>query len=970
MVSDLPPWWARTGPGCSGLVPSVPRPPVKLVYMPPLRFALLVCLCALAAARADQQTPPRNSEINSAIEEFKALTRSMGLRADSPKKARGHRFGQDWHGRLFENFRNDALDAVPHEIRQNGGDKGLLRRNQFGFNVAGPLVVPRVLPGGQNTFFSLSYEGVRENIARTYLETIPTLEQRTGDYSDVVDAAGAVLPIYDPSTTRPNPDYDPSQPVSTSNLQYLRDPFPGNRIPGNRLDPVAMNALTYYPAPNAHVGPFFRNNYFINSPETNAANGMIGKLDQSIRDRHRVSLELAFSNGTLGAAQWFPTAANPGPANRNFRTRRGSFEHVFTASSRTVNTFSFEVDSNVSMSGNSLDQTNYAQTLGLAGISGAGFPLIQLGSYLSMGQAYPSSRNARNVYTFSDNLSTKRGKHTLRLVAEYTRQQVNTFWPEYPAGLFSFSEGLTSLPGIVDTGDALASFLLGDPYFAQETIDPQPSYFRRTEGSLAFHESYEARKSLTLSFQLKLVRFTPRVEKYDRQSTIDLSAINPANGLPGALVAAGRNGAGRAFQPTLLRLEPSASLAWNPLGDAKTVVRASFARGYAGIPIYSGQWATQGFNLYPTYLSPDSQLQPALVLRDGIPPPGTSIPDLQPDAANNTIADLVDNSDRLPTYQSASLSIQREFPGSTVVTLGTSYSGGKNLLVGNSGANPNAIPLDDLQYGVQLNNLAFNQSLRPYPQYQGFNVYGLYPAGRYQRNAGYVRVEKRASQGLTVSAYFEFNKQMDDYSGPYGKQDFFNRQDEWSVTAGNRPEQLDISYTYELPVGSNKPFLNFLDWRRYLIDGWSVSGTGSVSSGDPIYPTPLFNNTGGVVQALHVNVVPGVDPHVANPGPAQWFNPAAFSQPADFTIGDASRTISGLLNPEYQKWDMSLNKRFSLASDRTLEFNASAFDFINHANWNDPDNTIGSATTPNVDAGKIIGSRGGRVIQLGLRLSF
>jgi hypothetical protein len=275
-----------------------------------------------------------------------------------------------------------------------------------------------------------------------------------------------------------------------------------------------------------------------------------------------------------------------------------------------------------------------------------------------------------------------------------------------------------------------------------------------------------------------------------------------------------------------------------------------------------------------------------------------------------------------------------------------------------------------LQYGNQLNDLAFNQSLRPYPQYQGFNLYGEYPVGRYQRNAGYVRLEKRSSSGISVNAYFEFNKQMDDYSGPYGTQDFFNRQDEWSVTAGNRPERLELSYTYELPFGANKPFLRFPDWRHYLIDGWSVSGTGTVASGDPMYMTPLFNNTGGVVQALHVDAVPGVDPHVSNQGPSLWFNPAAFVQPPDFTIGDVSRTLSYLLNPGWQNFDMSVNKRFSLAAERTLEFNATAFDFMNHANWNDPDNVIGSVTTPNLDAGKITGSRGGRVVQLGLRLSF
>jgi hypothetical protein len=906
----------------------------------------------------------------SAVEEFKLQTRNLGMRADSPQRHARDPF-RDWHGRVFENFRNDALDAVPHEIRQNGGDKGLLRRNQFGFNVAGPVLVPRVIEGRSTTYFSLSYEGVRENIARTYLETIPTLAQRTGDYSDVVDAAGAVLPIYDPQTTRPNPAYDPTQPVSTSNLQYLRDPFPGNRIPTSRLDPVALKALEYYPPPNTDIGPFFRNNYFINSPETNTANGMIAKLDQSVRDRHRVTMELSFSNGTLGAAQWFPTAANPGPANRDFQSRHASLEHVFTASSRTVNTFTFEASSNISSSGDTPDQSNYAATLGLSGINGVGFPVMQLaGQYLSMGQSYPFSRNARNVYTWTDGISTKRGAHTFRLVGEYLRQQVNTFWPEYPAGLLSFDAGMTSLPGIVDTGDPLASFLLGSPYFSQETIDSQPSYFRRTQASLAFRDRYEVRKGLTINLSLSLGRYGPRTEKYDRQSTIDLNAINPANGLPGALVAAGRNGIGSAFQPTLVRLAPSLSIAWNPWNDSKTVVRASFARSYTGIPIYSGQWGTQGFNLYPTFLSPNSFLQPALVLKNGVPLPTVPVPDLSPESANNTIADLIDMTNRLPTYQSASLSIERELPGSTVVTIGGTYAGGKNLLVGNGAANPNAIPLNDLQYGVQLDNLAFNQSLRPYPQYQGFNVYGEYPLGRYQRDAGYVRVEKRSSMGLSVSAYFEFNKQMDDYSGPYGKQDFFNRQNEWSLTAGNRPERLNLTYTYELPFGANKPFLNFPDWRRYVIDGWSVSGMGTVASGDPIYLTPLFNNTGGVVQALHVDSVPGVSPNVSNPGPALWYNPAAFIQPPDFTIGDVSRTLPNVFNPGYQNWDMSLNKRFPLAGDRTLEFNASAFDFINHANWNDPDNTIGSLTTPNVNAGKIIGSRGGRVIQLGLRFSF
>jgi hypothetical protein len=305
-----------------------------------------------------------------------------------------------------------------------------------------------------------------------------------------------------------------------------------------------------------------------------------------------------------------------------------------------------------------------------------------------------------------------------------------------------------------------------------------------------------------------------------------------------------------------------------------------------------------------------------------------------------------------------------------VVSVGASYSGGHNLLVGDGAANPNAISPTALQFRDQLNNLDFNRSLRPYPQYQGFELNGSYPIGRYQRDAGFIRLEKRASMGLSLSAYYEFSKQMDDYSGPYGIQDFFNRQNDWSPTFSNQPQRLQVSYSYELPLGANKPFLTYSDWRHYLVDGWSLSGTASVTAGTPIALRPEFNNTGGVISALNVNVVAGVNPQVSNPGPALWFNPAAFDQPPDFSLGDASRTSSTLSNPGAQNFDLSVIKRMPLGPERALEFNAAGFNFLNHANWNDPDPVVGPASAPNVNAGKIIGSRGGRVVQMGLRFSF
>lgn len=932
-------------------------------------IGLLMFVSTLATGLVAQQQPPK-SELDKAVEEFKIQTRNLGLRADSPLKARHDARGKmAWHGRLFENWRNDFMDAVPHEIAQRGETKSLLRRNQFGFNVSGPVFIPRLYHGGRNTYFSLSYEGVREGVSRSTLTTVATDGERTGDFSKTVDQAGVYLPLYDPKSTRANPDYDSTKDVSTGNLQNLRDPFPSNQIPSTRMDPVARKVLDYYSHSNASAGPFDRNNYFVVSPEKNTANGMISKVDHTIDERNRLTLGLSFSNGFAGAAALIPTAADPGAADRKFHTRRGSLEHVFTASARTVNTFTFEAVTDGSETGSG-DEPNYPASLGLKGAFGTAFPVIYFSPYLSVGRATPTSQNVRNTFIWTDSFSHRHGKHALRGVVQYVSVQVNTYSPDYPSGYFSFSTGLTGLPGIVDTGHAFASFLLGGANSGGVSFVASPSYFRRSSSHLGFGDQYEPRKGLSISFYVGLNRYTPRTEKYDRQSTVDLSAINPENGRLGALVFAGTGGYGRTFYPATLHADPSLSLAWNPRGDTKTVLRLSFGRSYGAREIYFGQWGTQGFNLGQTYLSNNSQLEAALNLSSGIPAPAYALPDLRGNAVNGTAADLIDGTNNVPVYQSAGISLERELPGAMLVTLGGSYSGGKNMYVGGSSVNPNAYHVDVLEYRDQLYDESFRSQFRPYPQYRSFNLAGLYPAARYNRDAGYIRVDKRSTKGLSMNFYYEFSKQMDDYSGPYGRQNFYSRESEWAMTAGANPHRMTLTYMYELPIGTNKMLFSFSDWRRHLVDGWSLSGNSTFIGGAPTMLHPQYNNTAGVVQALRVNVVPGVDPNVSNRSAEQWFNPLAFDQPADFTLGNGPRTHPTLRNPTYQNHDLSVTKRFPVSADRLIEISAVGLNFLNHANWNDPDSVIGPANAPNVNAGKIIGSRGGRVIQLGARISF
>lgn len=919
-------------------------------------IAVSVLNLGVVAGEDAKATAQDAEPLGRAVEEFKVLTREWGMRPESPPVARTQRGPRMlWHGRIYENIRNDILDAIPHEVKQNGQDQSPLRRNQFGFSVSGPLLIPRLITDAKNTFFTLSYEGVRERISRASLHTVPTVLERAGDFSETVDQAGNLLPIYDPAATTPNPAYDSSLPVSVNNLQYLRLPFQGNRIPAERLTPDVLAALTLYPLPNTDIGPFSQNNYFVNSPQTNTANGFIAKLDRAFGDRHRVTVGSTISNGFLGPAKYFPNIANPTSPDQHFSTWSADLGYVFTSSSKSVNSARLSVSSDKVRAGEG---------------SEAPFPRYQLGDYISMGTPFPQSRNARNTMEMSDALSIRKGKHSFRwtLGAEY--RQVNSFLPKFPSGYFTFSSDLTGLPGIINTGHPFASFLLGLSSYGERTIITAPSYFRNSSQSVSVGDKYEFSKDLTMDVGLVFLRRTPREEKYDRQSTVDPAAIDPADGRRGALIFAGRDGISRGMRDANIDFSPSVGVAWNPLGDSKTVVRASFSRGRATIPIYDGQWGTQGFNARQTFISPNQQLSPALDISGGIPPFTTPLPDLDPSAAEDTVADLVDRSGREPLYQSASLSVERQIPFSILFSLGTNYSGGSDVLVGNNAANPNAIDPRHLSYRDALYDEDFRVTLQPFPQYKGFSLYSLYPAGRYQRNSAFLRLEKRASFGLSFMAYYEFSRQFDDFSGPHGNQDFLHLRNNWSLTSYNTPQYVQLSYMYELPLGPDKSLLQFADWRGPLVKGWSISGTAYWNDGVPLAMRPEFNNTGGVLSTLYVDNVPGVDPRVADPGPDLWFNPSAFAQPPDFTMGNGPRTLSNLLGPGYNSTDLSVNKRFPVGGERALEFSASAFNFLNHANWNYPDTTVGPASAPNINAGRIIGSRGGRVIQLGLRFSF
>lgn len=917
---------------------------------------------------APTPTPKQPSELQKALQEFRVQVGGQNNSNGGAIKAASTQ--NSYTGRIYENFRNNAMDAIPHEVRQRGGTKSLLQRNQFGFNVNGPVRLPFIYDGRGKTFFSVSYEGTIERIAQSNLFTLPTAQQRVGDFSDNADAAGQAVKIYDPLTTRPNPAYDPTKELNENNLQYLRDPFPDNTIPQSRIDPVARALIALYPKPNANVGPFLQNNYFINNPFENRANGMITKVDHAITEKQQLSLHVSISSGTRKSPVYFAGPANSGVPGYDYKTRSVVLADTWTRSPRMSLFFRLTATHNLTASINSAPAgQNYPRQLGLSGLFSEIFPTFRFGNYLGIGprnkSAFRESSYAVNPYI---SISLNRKSHILRFAQSVRRNYENIYSPYAPAGYFTFNTQITGLPGIRNTGNTFASFLLGLVNRGEETIVRHPSYYRKNFTNYFFSDEYRLRSRVTLTASLNIESSSPRIEKYNRQSTVSFNHLNPANGKPGALIFAGKNGIGRGLQPGTVRAEPTIGLALNPFNNRKTVVRMSFGQSYQGYPVYGNHFGTQGFNIATVFVSPNDQLEPAFILRNGVPQNFVAPPFLAPTAANGTNADFVDDSGRLPATQQWTMNIQRELPRSFAVEIGYIGWRGRNLFV-DSLVRLNAVPVENLKYRDQLYTQSFRDSLRPSPQYQNIETGGVYPAGSARGNALNISLDKRLSGGIYGRVSYRFAKQMDNVSVG-AAQDPNNLDVEMTLNPSDVTHSLQASYTCELPFGKGKPWLSNGELLAKFLGGWSLSGLTTWRGGTPLIIRPYFNRTGNLISLLHVNTVPGADPKVNNKTSQNWFNPEAFAQPDDFTPGTASYTHPTLRTPWDQFHHLSMTKRIEMSSDTSLEWVVESFNFPNHANLNDPDTRIGPVSSPNLNAGKIIGSTGGRVMQLGLRILF
>ena len=446
---------------------------------------------------------------------------------------------------------------------------------------------------------------------------MPTLLNRIGDFSDLRNNAGQPTTIYDPVT---------------------RQPFTGNVIPGDRLDPVALAALQYFPLPNRDGTATNANNYVGVNESSLDRDILLGRVDHHAGTDDWLTVRYYINNSGTNVTGSYPDAvADPLAASSSVRVQNlmGAHTHVFTAD--VVNELRVTYLRRKFIDQRPALGSNPAAALGLRGVSDQAFPVFNIPGYGSStstagsasGQVATSALGSANVSRFQtpildtqvlDSVSVSRGRHAYKFGVEYRAGANDEVRDRGSSGILTFSPLITSNLGAANTGNALASFMLGEVNAASvqmsDLIQSRASYL-----GLYLQDDWRVKDRLTLNYGLRWEAEFPRYEANNRQNSFDPAAINPVSGTPGVVTFAGVDGTPeRAFKTDLNNFDPRLGFAYQVNELGRTVLR-----GGAGVfhgPTISnsiGDVAALGFSTSASFVTAQATTQSVFYLRDGFP---------------------------------------------------------------------------------------------------------------------------------------------------------------------------------------------------------------------------------------------------------------------------------------------------------------------------------------------------------------
>ena len=833
----------------------------------------------------------------------------------------------EFHGTAFEFFRNEALNARNYFAPP--GPKPEFRRNQFGVALGGPIQENK-------TFFFTDWQSTRLRTGITRISTVPTLKQRQGIFSN---------PIYDPSSTP-------------------RQQFPNNTIPANRFDPIAEQVMEHYPLPTLTSTA---NNYSRTAVEPDDQDQFDVRLDRYFGQKHRIFGRYTYFRDDDTPVTPLPDGSgllSSGPISHAFTGGDGvAADYGWTLSPSTMNQARFGwtrrtinqaqlQNGDITVPG--LPQNSFSSTL----------PIFAVAGYQQIGPTSGANSNfATSVTEFVDTFSMVRGRHTIRLGTDLRHEAADVLSPLNPTGQFTFNTTGTNTSGVTNSGNSVASLLLGQVNAFSIDIQQQVIQMRANIAEFFVNDDWRVTDRLTLSLGTRYTLNFPSTIVNDMGAVFNL------------------NTQVLDFPHTARDLEccnfgPRAGLAYR-LGDT-WVIRAGY-----GMIWFEQTGITTPFTIpqfpFVQTLGQQSQdnLTPAFVLSNG---PTVQVVPVTPNAGLGQGVFGVDRDNGSGYSQQWNFTIQKTIGRNINIEVG--YLGSKNTRLGIPDANINQLPAEYLSMGSALlkkvpnpyygeippssslggKTITEQQLLRSFPR---FTTVALFRdnVGNSSYDAAYVRFEKRFSHGLTVSAAYTFSKLIDDassvfsqtiFTGPVlnntGAADAFNRHLEKDVSSGDIPNVFTTAWVYQIP-------------KIWKISGWQIAGMVRIQSGDAVAVSQATNfdsNLGYAVQ--RPNRVSNPNDY-ANRSAARWFNTSAFTQASQFTIGNSSR--NPVRGPGLQEADLMIGKTFRITERFGLEFRAEAFNVSNTPPLNDPNGSFGSAAF-----GSITSAGNPRVFELAGKLHF
>lgn len=827
-----------------------------------------------------------------------------------------------FHGVAYEFHRDRALQAGQFFRPAQGAPRFTF--NQFGASAGGRIKKDK-------TFFFGNYEGRRRVTGVILQGLVPTEAMKAGDFS----AVGRVL----------------RDPLNQN------APFPGNGIPRERWDPIAVKMLPYFPSPNFSGRPGV--NFLVTPSDGERRDQWTGRVDHRVSAQGTLFGRYSMADNALLNAAYIKGKGLVRPDNTHHAVL--GYTHVFSPRLVGETRLGFTRAFLARQSDGDRSTRNYAAELGLKNLAAQPgdytLPSVTLTGYAPGNPTGTSGFVGYGLRIVQNNLYYRaaqaftwiQGRHTLKMGGDVSRLMVGYDQGSNQNGVFSFSGNFT--------GDAFADYLLGLAQTATGGLGSLGNfggvakYSIGTQYQWYIQDDWKVTERLTLNLGFRHELFQQwrgRLANFDLATGRQLLTVSPDYYVPGVGLVRGTGSPllpERPIQTDPNDVAPRFGMAYRL--REKTVVRSGFGVFYAlntGGATLVSMTSTLPYFVNASLVS--SNTVPQLFLRDLFPPA-----DRVPLGAITSTQDLKRRTGYIYQYN---FNVQRQLTGTLLFESGYIGNTGHKQ-VGTVWVNQPRLPENPdaptpFAARAPYSNLVPNFTMNTNYQWSNYN-------------AGYLKLEKRVSWGLSYTVAYTLAKLID--SGGAG-QNMYNRRPERGPADNDVRHNFIASWVWELPVGRGRVWPVSKAWAEAVLGGWQVNGIVNFRSGMP-YTISTANDLANVGTGGQRANATGVKPRKLDPRANNLLglDPAAYAVPARGTFGNLARNTQpgfGMNN-----WDFSASKNFALpklGEGARLQLRFEFFNFFNHAQFLNP------AATANIPAtfGIVTGTLDPRILQLGAKL--